>query len=35
MNRTKWLSLGIVICSTMVEISRADEALEKDAKDPN
>ena len=35
MNRIKWMSLGIVLCSAMVGILRADEALEKDAKDPN
>jgi PQQ-dependent dehydrogenase (methanol/ethanol family) len=35
MNRIKWMSLGIVLCSAIVGISRADEALEKDAKDPN
>ena len=35
MNRMKWVSLGIAICSALVGISRADEALEKDAQDPN
>src|SRR5437868_1041037 len=35
MNRMKWIGLGIVLCSATVGISRADEALEKDAKDPN
>jgi len=35
MNRIKWMSLGIVLCSAMVGISRADEALEKDAQDSN
>jgi PQQ-dependent dehydrogenase (methanol/ethanol family) len=35
MNRMKWLSIGITLCVTIVGISRADEALEKDAQDPN
>src|SRR5580704_3036164 len=35
MNRMKWMSVGIILCSAIVGISRADEALEKDAQDPN
>ena len=31
MNRMKWVSLGIALCSALVGISRADEALEKSA----
>jgi len=35
MNRMKWMSVGITLSVAIVGISRADEALEKDAQDPN